>query len=241
MKNVVLHRLTCPPKLPSMKHQPHPKARPKMHILSRALLLSSIVVGTGCQSVSVPPPAKAAAVILHLDPKTLTFRPPGSGCVCSLHLGGRLNEDTGGITEVPKNIKDNGVRDATTSYYKLQDKGGATYATAESSYTRDGPGLVEDTRIQYQPDTGRLLITENTSDGRPCVRYILYSPSRRGYQATYLMPGFTDISGGRPTGAPIAEVPSEVRLLPGARAEINGKKVRVDAIVQSTPPFSVSN
>ena len=80
------------------------------------------------------------------------------------------------------------------------------------------------------------MITENKSDGRPCLRFILYSGlPNGGYHVTYLNPGYVKIPGGNP----IDTVPASIRLLPGDRAEIKGKVVRIGDIPQSVHPFSV--
>ena len=199
------------------------------------LTIGATVVGTGCQT-SAPPTKSTVATKVQVDGKTLAFKHPGTGDTFALHLGDELFHDTGGMTEVPRHIKD-AVRDATSSYYDPTNKDGAGYVAAESLYTHNQADLVaRNTTIQYQPDSGRLLITENKSDGRPCLRFILYTSRRSGgYKATYLAPGYTRIPGGNP----IDSVPSEIHLLPGNRAEINGKVVRIDDIPQSPHPFSV--
>lgn len=215
----------------------------------RSLLAFGAAVVTSCQTAtSHKATASAAAPLeaekpappgLHIDSKTLTFKHPGTGDTFSLHLGDELHQETGGISNVPSNMK-GCIRHATSSYYEPTDKSGGGYACAESSYSRewDAGRIMRATNIQYQPDTGRLLITEDEGDASPCSRYILFtSEPHGGYSVTYLNPGETDVSKGVPMEFPM--LPSAIHLLPGDRAEINGKIVRVKDILHSSHPFSL--
>lgn len=176
------------------------------------------------------------AVKLTLDPKTMSFRHPKTGDLFTLHLGDALTHATGGITEVPRNVK--GFRDATSSYYEPTGEGGCGYACAESALTRENTHWLQFVEIQYQPDSGCILITEDKSDASPCVRHILFTPGRHGgYDVTYLSPKSVVVPKNVP--AEFHELPSKIKLLPGNRAEVNGKVVRLKDIPQSAHPFSI--
>jgi len=214
----------------------------------RVLVIFIAAFSAGCQTSTAPKASqpstapqsiKPTSIKVHINPKTLSFKHPGTGHVFFLHLSERLEHDTGGITEVPKNINI-GVRDATSSYYEPTDSNGCGYACAESLYSHyDHPDRVaRNTEIQYQPDTRRLLITEDNSDGQPCRRYILYTPDHLGYKVTYLTPILLPPHYKVPTFITL-EIPPDIHLLPGDRAEIDGKIVKVDDIAQSPHPFSV--
>ncbi len=128
------------------------------------------------------------------------------------------------------------IRGATSSYWEVRDRDGGGYYPAESLYVAAMREVVaRNTRIQYQPDTGRILIGEDMSDGRPDCRYILYSPGAHGgYERRYLFPGYDKDRPDR-----LYWRPAEIRLLPGDRAEILGRVLKVEAIPSSTRPFSV--
>ncbi len=215
----------------------------------RSLLALGAAIITSCQTAashkapaSSTAPQEAEKPVppgLHIDSKTLTFTHPGTGDTFSLHLGEELHQETGGISKVPSYIKD-GVRDATSSYYKPTDKSGASYAGAESLYSReeDGDRIMRNTDIQYQPDSRRLLITEDKSDAGPARRYILFtSEPHGGYSVSYLNPGQSVVS--KDPRVEFPTLPSAIHLLPGDRAEINGKILRVKDIPHSSHPFSL--
>jgi hypothetical protein len=182
--------------------------------------------------------SQAPAIRLRIDSKTMSFNHPGNGDMFFLRIGDELYHDTGGITEVPKNIGI-GIRDATSSYYEPRDKNGGYYANAESIWSRDNAErVVDNTEIQYQADAGRLLITEDKSDASPCRRYILYSQrAGGGYTVAYLAPKPTKVS--QSEYVEFSSLPSDIHLLPGDRAEIDGKIMSIDDIPQSPHPFSI--
>ncbi|MES2983037.1 MAG: hypothetical protein V4727_12045 [Verrucomicrobiota bacterium] len=213
-------------------------AKRLMYYSLRIILFSVFWVSLGCQNLSKPSTSHAAAIRLRIDSKTMSFRHPGTGDVFFLHLGEELYHDTGGISEVPKNISI-GMRDATSSRYEPRDVNGGGFAAAESLWSHDNAErIVANTEIQYQADTGRLLITEDKSDASPCRRYILYSQHPGGgYTVAYLAP--------KPTKVPqhavveFSSFPSDINLLPGDRAEIDGKIMSIDDIPHSSHPFSI--
>ena len=177
-----------------------------------------------------------AVVKLKPDPKTLSFQHPKTGDIFTLHPGEALVHDTGGITEVPPKIK--GFRDATSSYWEPKDESGGGYACAESSLTRDATHWFQYVEIQYQPDTGCILITEDKSDASPCMRHILFKPfPNGGYEVTYLCPKPVVIP--KKEAAEFHDIPLKINLLPGKRAEVNGKIMRLKDIPQSPHPFSL--
>lgn len=172
-------------------------------------------------------------VTLRLEKETLSFVSPGTKSVFSLHLGESLRVDTG-LSEVPSGIQW-AHRGPTSSYYDPKTLDGGGLAVAESSYRKDYDVAARNTEIQYCPDTGRILISENTSDGRPNRRFILYSPHHRGgYTVTYLSPSRKVEYEGNMRGHP-----PDIHLLPGDRAEIKGKTLSIDSIPHSAHPFSI--
>lgn len=220
-----------------------------MRFSSRFLLILGAVVAAGCQSTvapkaavrsSVSHAAQSTTIVLHLDPKGLLFTFPGAKYTFRLHLGDELDHDTGGITEIPRNIKVGAFRAATSSYWEPIDGFGDGYSAAESVYTRDyaTPGLIaRNTQIQYEPDSRRLLITEDASDASPCRRYILYTEfPGGGFNVKYLGPKPIPIPGSK---TDFLSLTPDIRLLPGDRAEISGKTIRIDEIPQSTHPFAM--
>lgn len=180
--------------------------------------------------------AREMVQVLQIDPATLSFIVPTTGDVFHLHLGDELYHDTGGMTEVPPGMQ-GGVRDATSSFYEPKDKNGGGYAAAESLYRRDwGDVVARNSTVQFLPDSGRLLITEDKSDGAPCRRYILYTVQPRGgYCVTYLAPPW------KPAFATpgLSAGPPNIELLSGDRAKIEGKLFKISDIPQSKHPFSM--
>lgn len=198
-------------------------------------LAASLCLLPGCAASKKSKPEKPAET-LYFDTASSAFKHPKTGHVFMLHLGEELNHDTGGISEVPPNIKA-GSRDATASYYEPTDQGGSGYACAESLYTEDIHDIVSrNTSIQYQADSGRLLITEDKSDGLPCRRYILFTEREHGgYEVSYLSPPYTPVMAA--PGLPSS--PPDIKLLPNDRAEIAGQIYQIKDITQSSKPFSV--
>ena len=120
--------------------------------------------------------------------KDRTFISPSDGMIFRLSLGKELHQDTGGITQVPSGIP--GVRQATASYYSIEDAGGSGYGGAESSIAEGFERCIDHIEIQHEPISGRILVTEDTSDALPCKRYILFTPTRPGYSVDYLAPNY---------------------------------------------------
>jgi hypothetical protein len=150
-----------------------------------------------------------------------------------LSLGKRLYQDTGGLTQVPRGIS--GIRQATASYYSIEDASGSGYGDAESSISEGLDHFIQYIKIQHEPTSGRIFVTEDASDALPCKRYILFTPTRPGYSVHYLAPKY-NVSieeGGLPTSPP------EVILLPDNRTWIDGKLVPISRIPKSAHPFSL--
>ncbi len=206
-----------------------------MHISLHWIVAATSLLTAGCHTTP-PLTVESPSSTITFDAATLTFVHPETGDLFHLHIRDELYQDTGGITAVPSNVKV-GQRDATSSYYESEDENGGTLSAAESLYCRDQRDIVvSNTSIQYQPDSGHLLITEDKSDGLPCKRYILYTTRQAGgYEVKYLSPEWHNESGhlGLPTSPP------NIELLPGGRAKINGKIILVRDIVQSSMPFSL--
>jgi len=162
-----------------------------------------------------------------------TFVNPSDGTIFRLSLGKKLNEDTGGITPIPNGIT--GERQATASFYSIEDVGGAGYGSAESAIAEGFEHLINHLVIQHEPSSGRLLVTEDTSDALPCKRYILFTPTRPGYRVDYLAPSY-EINlehQGFPTSPP------EVILLSEDRAWVKGEIIPISRIPKSKQPFSL--
>ncbi len=204
----------------------------RFHVLIAAISLFA----AGCQSPVPTNVTDTRAVVLQFDSNSLSFKHPKTGHIFKLHLGDELHHDTGGITPVPSNIR-HGNRDATSSYYEPLSESGSGYAAAESLYTHDQADIVaRNSDIQYQPDSGRLLITEDKSDGLPCKRYILYTLlPEGGYRVSYLSPPW-HVNFAAP-GLPSS--PPDIHLLPGDRAKIEGEILKIEEIEQSAQPFSL--
>jgi hypothetical protein len=162
-----------------------------------------------------------------------TFVSPSDGMTFRLSLGKRLYQDTGGITQVPSGIS--GIRQATASFYSIEDENGSGYGDAESSISEDLDHFIQYIKVQHEPTSGRILVTEDTSDALPSKRYILFTPTRPGYSVRYLAPKY-DLSigeGGFPSSPP------EVILLPDDRTWIEGKIIPMSRIPKSVHPFSL--
>jgi hypothetical protein len=195
------------------------------------LLLFSAFVFSACATSTPPkaPPPDAE----YLKMTNRTFVSPSDGVIFRLSLGKKLNEDTGGITPIPNGII--GERQATASFYSIEDEGGAGYGSAESSIAEGFEHLFNHLVIQHEPRSGRILVTEDTSDALPCKRYILYTPTHPGYKVDYLAPNYEINSGEE--GFPAS--PPEVILLPEDRAWVGGKIIPISRLPKSKSPFSL--
>jgi len=162
-----------------------------------------------------------------------TFVSPSDGMTFRLSLGKSLYQDTGGITRVPRGIS--GIRQATASFYSIEDASGSGYGEAESSISEGLDHFIPYIKVQHEPTSGRILVTEDASDALPCKRYILFTPTRPGYSVHYLAPNYhvSIEEGGLPTSPP------EVILLPDNRTWIDGKIVPISRVPKSVYPFSL--
>lgn len=161
------------------------------------------------------------------------FLSPSDATIFQLSLGQELSQDTGGITKVPEGIL--GIRQATASYYSIKNANGTGYGEAESSITEDLENCIRYIEIQHEPNSGKILITEDTSDALPCKRYILLTPTRPGYRVDYLAPNYE--SNFKQQGYP--SPPPAVILLPKDRAWIEGQIIPISRIPKSRHPFSI--
>ncbi len=169
----------------------------------------------------------------YLKMTNRTFVSPSDGMIFRLSLGKRLYQDTGGITQVPSGIS--GIRQATASFYSIEDENGSGYRDAESSISEGLDHFIQYIKVQHEPTSGRILVTEDTSDALPAKRYILFTPTRPGYSVHYLAPNY-EISiekGGLPSSPP------EVILLSDDRTWIEGKIIPMSRIPKSAHPFSL--
>ena len=195
------------------------------------LLIFPAFAFTACATSSLPkaPPPEAE----YLKMTNRKFVSPSDGMIFRLSLGENLNQNTGGITPIPKGII--GERQATASFYSIEDLGGAGYGSAESSIAEGFEHLIDHLEIQHEPSSGRILVTEDTSDALPCKRYVLFTPTRPGYGVDYLAPSY-DINL-EDQGFPSS--PPEVILLREDRAWVGGKIIPISRIPKSKHPFSL--
>jgi hypothetical protein len=195
------------------------------------LLIFPAFAFSACATSSQPkaPPPKAE----YLKVANRTFVNPSDGVTFRLSLGKNLNQDTGGITPIPEGIT--GERQATASFYSIEDGVGAGYGSAESSIAEGVQHLIDRLKVQHEPTSGRILVTEDTSDALPCKRYILFTPTHPGYNVDYLAPHY-EINL-EEQGFPMS--PPEVILLPDDRAWVEGKIIPISRIPKSKHPFSL--
>ena len=199
--------------------------------MHRSLLLLSALALSACATSNPSNPPSPAAD--YLEMKDRTFVSPSDGMVFRLSLGERLYQNTGGITEVPSGIS--GIRQATASIYSIEDRHGAGYGDAESSVSEGLEHFIQYIKVQHEPTSGRILVTEDTSDALPGKRYILFTPTRPGYAVHYLAPDYD--SNFEEQGFPSS--PPEVVLLRDNRAWIGGEVIPISRIPKSNHPFSL--
>jgi hypothetical protein len=199
--------------------------------MKHQLLLLPLLFLSGCATQS--PPNAPSPKAEYLDLKGRTFVSPSDGAIFQLTLGRELHQDTGGITQVPKGIP--GVRQATASFYSIEDKHGGGYGDAESSIAEGFEHAIQHIRIQHEPTSGRILVTEDTSDALPCKRYILFAPTNPGYTVYYLAPNYE--SNFEKQGFPSS--PPKITLLSEDRAWVGGEIIPLSRIPKSKHPFSL--
>jgi hypothetical protein len=160
-----------------------------------------------------------------------TFISPTDGAIFRLSLGEmlRLNGNTGGITPIPEGIS--GLRYATASHYSINCVDGGGCGEAESSITEGAEYAIPHIKIQHECGSGRILVTEDVSDGLACKRYILFTPNRRGYSIDYLAPKFKYI--------PELDNLPQIILMPEDRAWVDGAIIPISQIRKSKHPFSL--
>ena len=159
------------------------------------------------------------------------FISPTDGAIFRLSLGELLGLDgnTGVTTPIPNGIS--GLRYATTSYYSINCIDGGGYCKAESSITEGSEHAIAQIKIQHECGSGRILVTEDISDGLACKRYILFTPNRPGYSIEYLAPKFKYI--------PELDNLPQIILMPGDRAWVDGAIIPISRIPKSKHPFSL--
>lgn len=160
------------------------------------------------------------------------FSNPSDGVIFELTLGPKLEDETG-ITPIPAGIV--GERQATASRYSIKSPDGGGYGSAESSISEDFAHLLDHIKIQFEKESGRILVTEDTSDARPVKRYILFTPTHPGYSVDYLAPKYESLFEERGFPSP----PPEVILMPANRAWIDGLVLPLQRISMDKSPFSL--
>lgn len=160
-----------------------------------------------------------------------TFISPTDGAIFRLSLGKMLglHGNTGGITPIPDGIS--GLRYATASYYSINCIDGAGCGKAESSITEGSEHAIAHIKIQHESSSGRILVTEDISDGLACKRYILFTPNRSGYRIDYLAPKSEYI--------PELDKLPQMILMPKDRAWVDGVVIPISRIRKSKHPFSM--
>lgn len=167
----------------------------------------------------------------YLKMKNQTFISPTNGAVFRLTLG-ELHQLHGNPEEVvpfPREVS--GVRYATSSYYLIMPIDHEGYSMAESSITKGSEYAIDHIKIQYESDSGRILITEDISDGLSCKRYILFTPNRSGYIIDYLAPSYKYI--------PELDNLPHMILMSNDRAWVDGTVLPLSKIRKSQHPFSL--
>lgn len=201
------------------------------YIMKTWLLILPALAFTACATSSFPKASTPKADYLKLEDQE--FVSPSDGMIFRLKLGDRLYQNTGGITELPKGIS--GFRGATASYYSIEDKNGCGYGDAESSVSLGLEHYLKHIKIQHEPSSGRILVTEDTSDALPSMRYILFTPTKSGYSVYYLAPDYDNNL--EEQGFPSS--PPAVILLPEDRAWINGDIIPIYKVRKSKHPFNL--
>jgi hypothetical protein len=194
------------------------------------LIVPALVLSSCATSSSIK---ASSQKVEYLKMSNGTFTSPSDGMIFRLSLGKELNQDTGGITPVPIGIP--GVRQATASFYSIEDRDGAGYGHAESSIPEGFEHCLNHVEIQHESSSGRILVTEDTSDALPCKRYILFTPTHPGYRVDYLAPDYE--SHLQEHGLPCS--PPKVILLPQDRALIGDQILPISRIPKSKHPFSL--
>ena len=133
-------------------------------MIKPCLLIASALLWTACSS---SPPTTTTSGPKSIPLVEGNFTLPSNGQTISLTIGKTLSDIPEAIEEPQEIFK---LRQATSSFYSYQGQ-----KIAESSITWKGQGI----DIQHEPSSGKILITENTSDALPCIRYILLTPRRR--------------------------------------------------------------
>lgn len=181
------------------------------------LIISSLLL-VACSSTTPRPKPNLIPIVSG------EFINPTDGQSISLTIGENLGENPQTIVS-PSGISQ--FQQATSSFYTFQGE-----KIAESSVTWKGQNI----EIQYEPTSGKILITEDSSDALPLKRYILLSPLAGKLTAHYL--GLHDrfwiaID-------PDIHVPPELILLPNHKVWVEGGHIlELKNIYKSTTPFSI--
>ena len=161
------------------------------------------------------------------------FTSPTDGTIFQLTLGKQLDSNDRGVTDIPDGII--GERSATDSYYSIKGKQGLVCGKAESSIAEGFEHSLKFIEIQHERSSGRILVTEDTSDALPVMRYILFTPIHNGYSVDYLAPRYE--SNFEKQGFP--DSPPCIILLPEDKVWIGGEIIPFSEIPKFKDPFSL--
>jgi len=154
------------------------------------------------------------------------FIHPADGQTISLTIGENLSGNPQAIVP-PSGIFH--FQQATSSFYTFQGE-----KIAESSVTWKEQSI----EIQHEPTSGKILITEDSSDALPVKRYILLSPLPglpRRLNVHYLSPHVRFWN----TTDPDLHIPPELILLPNHKVWVEGGSIiKLSDIYKSTTPIS---
>lgn len=175
-------------------------------------------------------PQPRAEFLTMVDRK---FTSPTDRTSFQLTLGKQLDSNDRGVTDIPDGII--GERSATASYYSIKDKQGVVCGKAESSIAEGFEHSLKFIEIQHERSSGRILVTEDTSDALPVMRYILFTPTYPGYSVDYLAPRYE--SNFEKQGFP--DSPPRIILLPEDKVWVGGEIVPFSEIPKFKHPFSL--
>lgn len=195
------------------------------------LLLGAVCFLSSCANPNAYKSTQPEAQYLTMVDRKFTS--PSDGTTFHLTLGKRLYSDDRGFTPIPDGIV--GERSATTSYYTIKGKQGVVYGKAESSIAEGFEHSLKFVEIQHEPGSGRILVTEDTSDALPVMRYILFTPRHNGYSVDYLAPHYE--SNFEKQGFP--DSPPHMILLPEDKVWVAGEILPFSEIPKYKDPFSL--
>jgi hypothetical protein len=175
-------------------------------------------------------PQPKAEFLTMVDRK---FTSPTDGTIFQLTLGKQLDSNDRGVTPIPDGII--GERSATDSYYSIKGKQGLVHGKVESSIAEGFEHSLKFIEIQHERSSGRILVTEDTSDALPVMRYILFTPTHPGYSVDYLAPRYENNF--EKQGFP--DSPPRIILLPDDKVWVGGEILPFSEIRKSKHAFSL--